>query len=98
IRLDVEEDDPVAVVEPAEHGIQEAVVEARTRRHAEPCQLQYLLRVLPGEEVDELVRADEEDGIVEALAAEQVDRARIRVQADVVVRKRGARELESNVR
>ena len=50
------------------------------------------------EEVDELVGADEEDGIVEVLAAEQVDRARIRIEAHLVVGERGARELETDVR
>ncbi len=48
----------------------------------------------PGEEVAELVGADDEDRIVEALGAQQLDRARVRVEAHVVGGEGGARERQ----
>ena len=72
-------------------------VEPRPGRHREPRELEHRLRLLPREEVDELVGTDEEQRIVEALRTEQVDRARIRVEAHVVVGERCARELEPHV-
>src|SRR5205807_9702805 len=56
--------------------------------------LENLVRLTPVEEAAELVGADDEDRIVEGLGTEQHDGTRVRVEADVVVRKRRQGERE----
>ena len=68
--------------------------EAGPRRDGEAREREHLVRLLPRREVPELVGADHEQRIVERLGAQQVDRARIRVEPHVVVRKRRPRKLE----
>ncbi len=58
-------------------------VDSRAGRDPEACELQDALRLLPGEEVGELVRADEEDRIVEVERFERVHRPRERVERDL---------------
>jgi hypothetical protein len=62
IRLDVEEDHPLGLVELLEHGIEPLPRKAGPRRNREPGVLEHRVRLLPGEEVRELVRPDDEDG------------------------------------
>ena len=82
------------MVEGPQHRFEEVAWKARTRRDPEARQLEHRPRLLPGEEVAELVGADEEQRIVEALGAEQVDRTRVGIEPHVVIGERRACELE----
>ena len=52
-----------------QHGLEHLAAVARTRRHAEPRALEHPFRVLPRQELRELVGADEEDRIAPAAFA-----------------------------
>ena len=78
-------DDPVELV----------AGEARPSRDRKTRPLEHLGRLAPGEEVPELVGAQHEQRIVEALGAKQLDRPRIRVEAHLVVWKGRGRERET---
>jgi hypothetical protein len=95
IRLDLEEEDALGPVELLQHCVQLAPREAGPRRDPHARQLEHPVRFAPGEECAELVGSDHEHGIVEALGAEQLDRARVRVEADVVTREGRGREGDS---
>ena len=97
-RLDLEEADPLRLREPGQHRVEPCAGKAGPRRHGEPRARDDLVRLLPGQEVLELVGADHEQRLVEALRAQQVDGPRIRVEAHVVGGERGAREREPVVR
>ena len=75
------------MLELCEHGLEVFPGEAGPRRDGQTGALEHLGRIAPGEEAPELVGADDEDGILESLGPEQLDRARMRVEPDVVVRK-----------
>src|SRR5438270_3660560 len=62
------------MLELRKHGLETLAWKARPRRDREPRQLEDLVRLLPREEVGELVGADHEDRIVELLRAQEVDR------------------------
>src|SRR5581483_10234765 len=94
IRLDLEEDDPLGTGELREHVVELPLQIAGPRGDGEPRPFEHFLRLRPREKAEELVGADDEDRVVEALCAEQLDGAGMRVEADVVARKRGARERE----
>ena len=67
-------------VELPQHGVEPLARKAGPRRDAEPRELEHPVRLLPGEEVRELVGADHEERIVELARPEQVDRARVRIE------------------
>ena len=69
---------------------------AGTRGDAEAHVVEDLVGRAPGEEVRELIGADEEDRVV-AVARDRVDRVRVLVAHDVVVREREPREAEARV-
>ena len=92
-RLDLEERDPLGAFEPREHVVEARAVDARTGRDAEACKLEHPLRLLPREEARELVRADEEDRIVQRQRLERVDRPRERVERDLGLLERRKRQL-----
>jgi hypothetical protein len=98
MRLDREEVDPLGTFEVLEHRAKTLVGETRPRSHAEPGEFEHRVRFLPGQEVAELVRADQEERIGPVAVPQQVDRPRVPVEADVLVRERGARELEPGFR
>ena len=66
------------------------------RRHAEAHVLEDLVRLAPGEELRELVGADEEDRVV-AEADHGVDRIGMVVSHDHVVREREPREPQADL-
>ncbi len=73
--------------------------EARARGHEEPHPPQHLVRLLPVGQVAELVGADQEVRAVPlGMRSERVDRARVLVEHDLVVRERRARHGEAFVR
>src|SRR5205085_1104884 len=80
--LELEEADAVGAVEPLEHAIEPLARVTGPRRHRDRRELEYTVRILPVEEVAELVGADQEDRVVEAAVAEHVDGALVRVQLD----------------
>src|SRR3954467_4776955 len=98
IRLDFEEMDALGPAQALEHGVEALAWETGPGPDGELGQLEDLVRLPPREEVAELVGAEDEQRLVELLGAEQLDRARVRIEAHVVVGKRGARELEPDVR
>src|SRR5436190_7053148 len=97
-RLDGEELDAVGVLEPLEHTLETLAREARARRDAEACELQHRVRLLPRQEVAELVGADQEQRLRPAALAQRVDRPRVRVELHLVTGKGDAREREPRVR
>ena len=64
------------------------------RRHGEPRELEHRVGLLPGEEVANWSAPITKSGSSNSLGAEQVDRARVRVEPHVVVGERRPRELE----
>src|SRR5207244_10242320 len=60
--------------------------------------LEHLLRLAPGEKGAELVGADHEYGIVDALGPEQLDGAPVGVESDVVTGEGRGREREAVLR
>jgi hypothetical protein len=94
IRLDLEEEDALGPFELPEHGLQLAAREAGPRGDRQAGQLEHLGGLAPGEKGAELVGADHEHGIVEALGPEKLDGARIGIEPDVVVRECRGRERE----
>ena len=82
----------------AQYSVEPLAWEAGPGRNREPRQLEHGSRLLPREEVGELVGADHEQRVVEALCAQQVDRARIWIEPHLVVRERSAGELEPRFR
>src|SRR5919108_485668 len=74
---DVEELDPLGLLELGEHAFQGLRRIARARRHREPCPAQDFVRVLPGGKGREFVRADEEDRVREVMLAQGVGGARV---------------------
>src|SRR5690349_20235259 len=79
-RLDLEEADALGAGEPPEHRVDPAARVAGPGGDAELDVLEHGVRLLPGREVAELIGADQEDGAVVATVAQQVDRARGRVE------------------
>src|SRR3954470_12696251 len=88
VRLDFEEMDAFGAPQAFEHRVEPLPREARPCPDGELRELEDLLRLPPRQEVAELVGAQHEQRIVEPLAAQQLDRARVRIEADVVVGKR----------
>ena len=75
--------------------------DTRPRGDGEPRELEDALGALPPRKVHELVRAEDEDRVLERARLERVDGARVRVELDLRaehVREREPRELESCVR
>src|SRR6266508_4053764 len=65
--------------------------------HADPGTSRDALRILPREEVAELVRADQEQRIAPAPGLEHVDRALVWIELDFTVREGGLREPQACV-
>src|SRR5436190_695818 len=93
-RLELEEQHTLGVREPLEDGVEALARVAGARSDAETSKLEYALRILPRQKVAELVRADEEQRVAPAPGAQGVDGPRVLVELDIVVRERGACELE----
>ncbi len=95
VRLDVEEEDALRL-RAASRAPRRAAARGKPGRVATASRvaLEHRVRLLPRREVAELVGADHEQRVVEGLGAEQVDRARVRVEPHVLVREGRARELE----
>ncbi len=98
IRLELEEDDTVEVADLVERGVDLLGRETGPRADSEPRQLEHGVGLLPRREVAELVGTDDEQRVVEALAAEEIDRPRIRIEPHVFVGKSSARKLEPRLR
>jgi hypothetical protein len=92
---DLEELDALRPLEPRQHSLEALAREAGPRRDAEPREAEDHLRLLPRQEIAELVGADEEERIGPVPVAQRVDRARVVVESDFVVRERCASELEA---
>src|SRR5262249_9440162 len=95
IRLDLEEQDAVGPSDLPVHGVELALRIAGPRGDGEPRALEHLLGLAPVEEAAELIGADDEDWIVEALGPEQLDGARIWVEPNAVAGECGARQCQS---
>src|SRR5438128_915948 len=93
-RLDLEEADALGMVETLEHAVEPLLRGARTGGHRDRCELEDAVRVLPVEEVAELVGADQEHRVVEAAVAQHVDGALVLVELDPAVGEGGAREAK----
>src|SRR5918994_6260886 len=87
-RVDLEEDDTPLVL-----GRHRGRIDAAPRRDTELDELEHAVGLLPGREVAVLVRADQEDRVLRALGAQQVDRVAVRVCAHLGARYVGEREL-----
>src|SRR5438105_2232534 len=94
---DLEELDALGAAQVGEHAVETVARIARPRRDGQPRALEDALRILPVEEVAELVGSDQEDGIVEAALPEHVDGALVFVELDTAIRKGGAGEPEPGV-
>src|SRR5262245_32386611 len=70
-RLDLEEGHAVRPLERPEHAVEALLREAGPGRHTEAGELEDAVRVLPGQEVGELVGSDQEDRLVETALAER---------------------------
>src|SRR5437588_246635 len=92
--LELEEADALRVLEPLEHAVEPLARIARTGGDGDRRELEDAVRVLPVEEVAELVGADQEHGVAEAAVAEHVDGALVLVELDATVREGGAREAK----
>ena len=97
IRLQVEEDDALGLLELPQHGLEPFAGKAGPGRNGEACQLEDGIGLLPGEEVAELVGADHEERVVELARPEQVDRSRVWIEPHVVVGERRPRKLEADL-
>src|SRR6185437_12315412 len=96
--FDLEQDDALRLIELSEHAVELGAWEAGPRGDGDPRPLEHRVRLAPVEEATELVCADHEDRVVEALGPEQVDGARVRIEAHVVARKGRASEREPVLR
>jgi hypothetical protein len=85
------------MLESCEHALEPLPREPRPRRDAEACELQHGVRLLPGEEVAELVGADQEERIRVAALAEQVNRPGVSVEHDLAPRERGPRQRQARL-
>jgi len=95
IRVDVEEEDAVRPLEPLEHGVELVAGKAGSGDDPEPGPLEHPVRPAPLEKATELIGPNEENGIVELLRPQELDSARMRVEANVVVGEGGMRECEA---
>src|SRR4051794_10390700 len=93
VRLDFEEMDALGPAQAFEDGVEPLARETGPGADGELGQVEDRVRLLPRREVAELVGAEHEQRLVELLRAEQLDRARVRIEAHVVVGESGAREL-----
>src|SRR5438128_6787479 len=91
-RLDLEEADALGMVETLEHAVEPLLRGARTGGHRDRCELEDAVRVLPVEEVAELVGADQEHRVVEAAVSQHVDGALVLVELNSKARKGSACE------
>src|SRR6478672_2836287 len=95
-RLDLEERDALGMGKLREHRVEALLWKTGPRRDGEPDTAEHLLRLLPGEEVAELVRADQEHGALPLrVIPQRVDRTAVPVEDDLVLRERGLRQLEA---
>src|SRR3954471_18182521 len=95
--LDVEELHPLRAGEPAENLVEPLAREAGTRVDTDARALDHPFRILPGEEICELVCADEEERIVPASFLQQVDGALVGIELDLVVGECGLREFQTRL-
>src|SRR5215831_13423963 len=84
-RLDLEEGHTVWTLERGEHAVEALLRETRPGRDTEAGQVENAVRLLPGQEIGELVGSDQEDRFVEPVLAEHVHGARVRVALDLLV-------------
>src|SRR5919201_4706943 len=96
-RLDLEEQDVLRTLELGKDFVEALARIARPRRNREPRAFEDRVRLLPVEEVRELVGADQNERIVPPARAQHVDRALIGIELDLVLGKRGARESQARV-
>ena len=68
-----------------------------TRRDPQPRQLEHLLRLFPRGEPDELVGADQEQGIVQSAGAQHVYRERERIELDLEAGERDPGHLQAKI-
>src|SRR6476646_517912 len=97
IRLDLEEEDTLGPLELLDHRLELAPREAGPGGDRDPRPVEDLGGFAPGEKALKLIGAQHEHGIVETLGAEQLDRARIGVEPDVVPREGSPRERETTL-
>src|SRR3954447_11228969 len=95
--LDVEELHPLRAGEPAEDLVEPLAREAGTRGDTDARALDHPFRILPGEEVCELVCADEEERIVPASFLQEVDGALVAIELDLVLGECGLREFQTRL-
>ena len=95
--LDVEELHPLRTGEPAENLVEPPARIAGTRGDTDAGALDHPFRILPREELCELVCADEEERIVPASFHQQVDGALVGIELDLVIGERGPRELQARL-
>src|SRR6266540_1109988 len=96
-RLDLEQLDAVGPGELRQHRVEAIVGIARTRRDSKPSTGDNALRILPGQEVAELVGADQEERIAPAPRLEHVYGPLVGIELDLVVRERGPDEAEAGI-
>src|ERR671922_436286 len=85
-RLELEEPDAIGPLEPLEHAVEPLARVAGPRRDGDARELEHAVRVLPVEEVAELVGAEQEERVVPATLAEHVDGALVLVEAELLLR------------
>src|SRR5712691_9069952 len=76
-RLDLEEQHSLRLLQPLEHAVESLARIPGPRRNSEPRVFEHALRILPREEVAELVGADQEQRIAPSPGAQHVHRARV---------------------
>src|ERR671937_889838 len=81
-------------VEPLQHAVEPLARIARAGGDRDRRELEHAVRVLPVEEVAELVGADQEHRVVEPAVAEHVDGSLVRVELHATVGEGGAREAK----
>src|SRR5438105_972632 len=96
-RLELEKLDALRTGEFCEHSVEPVAGIARACRNAEARTRDHALRILPGEEVAELVGTDQEQRFVPATGGEHVDRPLVGVALDLALREGGPRELQADV-
>src|ERR671922_826964 len=97
-RLELEEPDAIGPLEPLEHAVEPLARVAGPRRDGDARELEHAVRVLPVEEVAELVGAEQEERVVPATLAEHVDGALVLVELDPMLREGGPRKAEPRFR
>src|SRR6266516_3469203 len=96
-RFDLEELHAFGMHQPLENMFEPVMRKAGPRRHRQSGSRDDGIRVLPRQEVPELVGTDEEDRVAPAAGLQHVYGALVRIELHLVAGKRGACELEPGV-